>query len=68
MALGAQRHVRSRLSAWLGIAIVFGLFFPSHAVPKNLFGSVFGAFIVALAVGGAGGLFLGEFAVRSARR
>lgn len=65
--LGAQRHLRSRLSAWLGIAIVFALFFPSHAVLKNLFGSVFGAFMVALFAGGAGGLFLGELAVRSAR-
>ena len=65
---GAERHVRSRLSAWLGIAIVFALFFPGHAVPKNLFGSVFGAFMVSLFAGGASGLFLGEFAVRSARR
>jgi hypothetical protein len=65
---GAERHLRSRLSAWLGLAIVFSLFFPSHAVPKNLFGSVFGAFMVALLVGGGGGLFLGELAVRNARR
>jgi hypothetical protein len=64
----AIRHVRSRLSAWLGLAIVFAFFFPSHAVPKNLFGSVFGAFMVALFLGGGGGLFLGEFAVRGARR
>jgi hypothetical protein len=65
---GAQRHLRSRLSAWLGLAIVFALFFPGHASPKNLFGSVFGAFMVALFAGGGGGLFLGEFAVRTARR
>jgi hypothetical protein len=65
--LGARRHLRSRLSAWLGIAIVFALFFPSHAAPTNLFGSVFGAFMVALFAGGGGGLFLGEFAVRNAR-
>jgi hypothetical protein len=65
---GAERHVRSRLSAWLGLAIVFALFFPSHASPKTLFGSVFGSFIVALFAGGGGGLFLGEFAVRRLRR
>jgi hypothetical protein len=63
----AQRHLRSRLSAWLGIAIVFALFFPGHASPKNLFGSVFGAFLVALFAGGGGGLFAGEFATRNAR-
>ena len=63
----ARRHLRARLSAWLGIAIVFALFFPSHAAPKNLFGSVFGAFMVALFAVGAGGLFAGEFAVRNTR-
>jgi hypothetical protein len=65
---GAERHVRSRLSAWLGLAIVFALFFPSHASLKNLFGSVFGSFMVALFAGGGGGLFVGEFAVRRLRR
>lgn len=65
---GAQRGLRSRLSAWLGMAIVFALYFPGHAAPQNLFGSVFAAFLVALFVGGGTGLFLGEFAVRRARR
>jgi hypothetical protein len=65
---GAQRGLRSRLSAWLGLAIVFTLYFPGHSLRANLFGSAFAAFMVALAVGGAGGLFLGEFAVRRARR
>jgi len=46
---------------------VFALYFPGHAVTKNLFGSVFAAFIVALFVGGGSGLFLGEFAVRKVR-
>ncbi len=64
---GAARHVRSRLAAWFGLAIVFALFFPSHAALQNLFGSVFGSFIVALFFGGGGGLFFGEFAVRRAR-
>jgi len=64
---GAQRGLRSRLSAWLGLAIVFALYFPGHAVPKNLFGSVFAAFFVALFVGGGSGLFLGEVAVRRTR-
>jgi len=63
----ARRHLRARLSAWLGIAIVFALFFPSHAGAKDLFGSVFGAFMVALFAGGGGGLFAGEFAVRNVR-
>jgi hypothetical protein len=65
---GAQRGLRSRLSAWLGMAIVFAVYFPGHAAPQNLFGSVFAAFLVALFVGGGSGLFLGEFAVRRARR
>ena len=64
---GARRHLRSRLSAWFGLAIVFSLFFPGHALLQNLFGSVFGAFMVALLLGGGSGLFLGEFAVRNAR-
>ena len=65
--LGAQRGLRSRLSAWFGIAIVFGLYFPSHAALNELFGSVFAAFFIALFVGGGVGLCLGEFAVRRAR-
>lgn len=65
---GAQRGLRSRLSAWLGLAVVFALYFPGHAVPNNLFGSVFAAFLVALFMGGGLGLFLGEFAVRRMRK
>ena len=64
---GAQRGLRSRLSAWCGLATVFALYFPGHAVIQNLFGSVFAAFLVALFLGGGGGLFLGELAVRRAR-
>ncbi|HEX3774578.1 MAG TPA: hypothetical protein VHV51_08950 [Polyangiaceae bacterium] len=66
-AAGAARHVRSRLSAWFGIASVFAAFFPSHAAPKNLFGSVFGSFVVALFIGGGLGLFFGESAARRVR-
>ncbi|HEY4103775.1 MAG TPA: hypothetical protein VGM44_07785 [Polyangiaceae bacterium] len=66
-AAGAARHVRSRLAAWFGIAIVFAAFFPGHAAPKDLFGSVFGSFMIALFLGGGLGLFLGEFAARRAR-
>ncbi len=64
---GSERAVRSRLTAWLGLASVFALFFPGHAVLGNLFGSVFGAFMVALFAGGGGGLLLGEYAVRRRR-
>ena len=67
-AAGARRGVRTRISAWFGLAVVFALYFPGHAEPQNLFGSVFAAFLVALLVGGGGGLFLGEFAGRRARR
>jgi hypothetical protein len=63
----AQRGLRSRLTAWLGLAVVFALYFPGHASSKNLFGSVFAAFLIALFLGGGSGLFLGEFAVRRAR-
>jgi len=64
---GAQRGLRSRLSAWFGLAIVFALYFPGHASTNNLFGSVFAAFFIALFVGGGAGLCVGEFAVRRAR-
>jgi hypothetical protein len=63
----ARRGLRSRLSAWLGLAMVFALYFRGHAASSNLFGSVFGAFFVALFVGGGAGLCLGEVAVRRAR-
>jgi hypothetical protein len=64
---GAGRGLRSRLSAWIGLAIVFSLYFPAHAATNNLFGSVFAAFLVALFLGGGTGLCAGEFAVRRAR-
>jgi hypothetical protein len=63
----AKRHLRSRLSAWLGLAIVFALYFPGHVAINNLFGSVFAAFLVAMFLGGGFGLFLGELAVRRVR-
>ncbi len=63
----AQRGLRTRVTAWITLTVVFAFYFPGHAVDKNLFGSVFAAFLVALFVGGGGGLFLGEFAVRRAR-
>jgi len=64
---GAQRGLRSRLSAWFGLGIVFSLYFPAHAVISNLFGSAFAAFLIARFVGGGAGLCVGEFAVRRAR-
>ncbi|MEO8905556.1 MAG: hypothetical protein ABI488_23820 [Polyangiaceae bacterium] len=63
----AQRGFRSRLTAWLGLAVGFALYFPGHASEKNLFGSVFAAFLVAMFAGGGAGLFIGEYAVRKAR-
>ncbi|HEY3668580.1 MAG TPA: hypothetical protein VGL19_21420 [Polyangiaceae bacterium] len=63
----AQRGLRTRITAWLGLAVVFAFYFPGHAAAQNLFGSVFAAFLVALFVGGGSGLFLGEVAVRRAR-
>jgi hypothetical protein len=65
--VGARRGLRSRLSAWLGLAIVYALYFPAHAATSNLFGSVFAAFLIALFFGGGLGLCVGEFAVRRAR-
>lgn len=64
---GARRGLRTRLAAWLGMAIVFGWYFPGHAAPANLFGSVFAAFLLALLLGGGAGLCVGELAVRRAR-
>ncbi|HET7538596.1 MAG TPA: hypothetical protein VFK05_01945 [Polyangiaceae bacterium] len=64
---GARRGLRSRLTAWLGLAMVFALYFRGHALKNNLFGSVFAAFFVALFLGGGAGLCVGEFAVRRAR-
>ncbi len=63
----AQRSLRVRLTAWIGLAVVFGLYLPGHVSDKNLFGSVFAAFILALFAGGGVGLLLGELAVRRAR-
>ena len=63
----AQRGFRTRLTAWLGLAVGFALYFPGHASDKNLFGSVFAAFLVAMFAGGGAGLFIGEYAVRKAR-
>ncbi|MEO7032525.1 MAG: hypothetical protein ABI548_01735 [Polyangiaceae bacterium] len=63
----AQRGFRSRLTAWLGLVVGFALYFPGHASEKNLFGSVFAAFLVAMFAGGGAGLFIGEYAVRKAR-
>jgi len=63
----AQRGLRTRITAWIALAVAFACYFPGHAAEKNLFGSVFAAFLVSLFVGGGGGLFLGEFAVRKAR-
>jgi hypothetical protein len=63
----AQRGLRVRLTAWIGLAVVFALYFPGHAVSRNLFGSAFAAFLLARFLGGGFGLFLGEFAVRRAR-
>jgi len=64
---GARRGLRSRLTAWVGLSLVFALYIRGHAVSSNLFGSVFAAFFVALFLGGGSGLFLGEAAVRRAR-
>jgi hypothetical protein len=64
---GALRGLRSRLSAWFGLTIVYGLYFPAHAALGNLFGSVFAAFLIALFLGGGAGLCVGELAVRRAR-
>lgn len=64
---GARRGLRSRLTAWLGLAMVFALYLRGHASGDNLFGSVFAAFFVALFLGGGSGLCLGELAVRRAR-
>ncbi|MEP7052948.1 MAG: hypothetical protein ABJB12_21460 [Pseudomonadota bacterium] len=63
----AQRGLRARVTAWLGLAVGFALYFPGHASEKNLFGSVFAAFLVAMFAGGGAGLFIGEYAVRKAR-
>ncbi len=63
----AGRGLRTRIAAWVGMAVVFGWYFPGHAALDNLFGSVFAAFLIALIFGGATGLFVGEVAVRKAR-
>jgi len=65
---GSRRGLRSRISAWFGLAMVFALYFHGHVARGNLFGSVFAAFFVALFLGGGTGLFLGEAAVRRTRR
>lgn len=64
---GAQRGLHARITGWLGLALLFGWYFPGHADLANLFGSVFAAFLISFLLGGGGGLCLGELAVRRAR-
>ena len=61
--LEARKQPKARYAAFLGIACVFAVYVSTHA-NKEPFGSVFGAFFVALFVGGGVGLLAGELLSR----
>jgi hypothetical protein len=61
--LEARAQPKARYAAFIGIACVFGVYVSTHPT-KDLFGSVFGAFMVALFVGGGAGLLTGELLAR----
>lgn len=56
--LEARRGTKGRFAGFIGIAAAFAIYISTHE-SKDAFGSVFGAFFVAMACGGAG-LLIGE--------
>jgi hypothetical protein len=62
-----QSSAKVRFAAFVGIASVFAVYLSSHP-NRDAFAGVFGAFFVALFVGGGAGLFAGEIAGRVFKR
>jgi hypothetical protein len=60
-----RRGVTERFAAFLGISAVFALAVSAQGPGKDVFGSVFGAFFVALLFGGGAGLIVGELLSRA---
>ncbi|MCA9597375.1 MAG: hypothetical protein KC776_28875 [Myxococcales bacterium] len=59
-AVAKTRGMRSFLAAWLGMVMVWGLYVPTHRVGgHDALDAMLGAAIVALFVGGGGGLLAG---------
>jgi hypothetical protein len=57
--LEARAQGKARFAGYIGIAAGFSIYLSSHP-GKDLFGAVFAAFFVGLALGGGGGLLTGE--------
>jgi hypothetical protein len=57
--LEARSQPKARFAAFIGIACAFGIWVATHP-SKDPFSSVFGAFMVALFLGGGAGLLAGE--------
>jgi hypothetical protein len=66
-ALEARSLGKARFAGYIGIAAGFASYLSTH-VGKDPFGSVFGAFFLALLVGGGAGLLLGELLGRVFKR
>lgn len=67
-AVAMNRGLRSHLAAWLGIAVALAVYMPPHFDPGDPFGSVLGALVVAVLVGGGAGMMLGLLAARTLGR
>jgi hypothetical protein len=66
-AWAAARSLRSRYTAWTGIALGMLAFLPPNVAEKQRLGSIFASLFVGFFAGGGAGLVLGEFAARSVR-
>jgi hypothetical protein len=65
--LEARSQPKARYAAFIGLASVFAVYVSTHT-DKDPFAAVFGAFFIALFVGGGAGLLLGELLGRVFKR
>jgi ribose/xylose/arabinose/galactoside ABC-type transport system permease subunit len=65
-AAAAREGVNVSYAGWVGFAIALALYLPHHFSPSDPLGGVFGALLVALAVGGIGGWIAGTLTSRFA--
>jgi hypothetical protein len=63
LLLEARRVGRARFAVYVGLVAAFGAYLSNH-VGRDDYASVFGAFFVAVFVGGGAGLFVGELLSR----
>ena len=65
--LEARSQPKARFAAFIGIACAFGIWISTHP-SKDPFAAVFGAFMVALFLGGGAGLLAGELLARAFKK